>query len=295
MEDVLILKGVGGFYTVLRQGGGIAVCRPRGRFRKDGVVPLPGDRATAELAPEGQEGYLLELLPRKNALSRPAVANVDQLVVVLSLSRPRPDLLLCDKLLLQAQVWGIAPVLALNKLDQADAGVLAALEAEYAATGYPLLPLSAARGDGLQALRAQLAGKVSCLAGQSATGKTSLLNALVPELSLPTGGLAAKTQRGRHTTRHTQLCPLPWGGAVVDTPGFSLLEPDAIEPETLAGLYPEMRRAQEDCRFAGCLHAAEPDCGVKALLPQAKLSQGRYERYLVLLEQMKEARRRQYD
>jgi len=294
MENVLILKGVGGFYTVLRQGGEIAVCRPRGRFRKDGVTPLPGDRAAADLPPDGQEGYLLELRPRKNVLTRPAVVNVDQLVVVLSLSRPKPDLLLCDKLLLQAEAWGIAPVLALNKLDEADAGALAALEQEYAAAGYPLLPLSAARGDGMEALRRALAGKVSCLAGQSATGKTSLLNTLVPELALPVGGLA-KTQRGRHTTRHTQLCPLPWGGTVADTPGFSLLEPGTMEPEQLSALYPEMRQATEECRFAGCLHASEPDCAVKALLAEGKLSQGRYERYLELLEVLKEFRRRQYD
>ncbi len=282
----VILKGVGGFYTLLSEGEE-HVCKARGRFRKDGVKPLPGDIADFE------DGYLLELHERKNVLARPAVANIDRLVVTLAFSKPAPDFLLVDRLLLQAAMHSISAILVVNKSDsRKDKETLAAAEG-YRAAGFELVVCSAKSGEGLEALTPLLANKTSAFAGQSAVGKSSLLNALFPALSLKTGELSARTERGKHTTRHAELIPLTGGGLVVDTPGFSLLETEAIEPWELAALYPEFREYIELCRFPACLHHTEPDCAVKANLKPE--SGGRYERYLTILEELNQKRRHRFD
>ena len=281
----VILKGVGGFYTLASEGQEY-VCKARGRFRKDGVTPLPGDIADFE------DGYLLELRERRNALTRPSVANVDQLIVTVAFSRPAPDFLLVDRLLIQAAAHAIGAILVVNKSDRKDDKTLAAADG-YRAAGYPIVVCSAKSGEGLEALLPLLTDKTSALAGQSAVGKSSLLNAILPELCLKTGDLSAKTERGRHTTRHAELIPLPGGGLVVDTPGFSLLETEALEPEALAALYPEFREYIGHCRFRACLHHTEPDCAVKANLKPE--SSGRYVRYLEILEELTEKRRHRFD
>ena len=289
----LILKGVGSFYTVLDAQGEEHVCRARGRFRKESVTPVPGDHVRFLHNP-GEDGRIVEILPRRNILTRPAVANVDKLMIVMAASLPRPDLLLVDKLLLQCEQAHITPVLVLNKCDERDEALYASILAQYEKTGYALHAVSAHSGAGLERLREELTGSVCCFAGQSAVGKSSLLNALLPELSLAVGGLSRKTERGRHTTRHAELW-LASGGALVDTPGFSLLDTEMIEPETLSTLYPEMREHAGECRFAKCLHESEPDCAVKALLQSGMISQERYERYLLILEELKEKRKHKYD
>ena len=287
-----ILKGIGSFYTVLDQGK-TCVCKARGRFRKDGLSPVPGDRAVYTIGEDGK-GYLLDILPRKNLLLRPAVANVDKLFIVLSASRPRMDLTLCDKLLLQCEKANIVPVIVCNKCDEEEDDAFAALAAQYMPAAYAVLCASAKTGEGLDRIAAAMAGCVSCFAGQSAVGKSSLLNALVPGLCLETGGLSRKTERGRHTTRHAELYPV-FGGAVVDTPGFSLLDIWGMEPEELASFYPEMRSARTQCRFPACLHISEPDCAVKSLLCAGKLHPARYERYQEFIEELKEMRKHRYD
>ncbi len=296
MEEGLLLKGVGGFYTVRTPGGEMVECKARGRFRKDGVTPLCGDRV---LFARQKEGYALlaEILPRKNALIRPPVANITQLVIVLSASAPKPDFLLCDKLLLCAALYHIRPLVVLNKCEQADAGVQQALRDEYA-NCCETLCVSAHTGTGMEILCGKLGkqGEISCFAGQSAVGKSSLLNALLPELHLPVGDLARKTERGRHTTRHAQLWPYGQG-AVLDTPGFSLLELPDPPPsqEELDRAYPEFGDGPQRCRFAGCSHITEPGCGVKELLEQGRLSKGRYQRYTEICQQFQEMRKHQYD
>ncbi len=281
----VILKGIGGFYTLSSEGQQY-VCKARGRFRKDGVKPLPGDIADFE------DGYLLELRERKNELLRPAVANIEQLVVTVAFSRPAPDFLLVDRLLIQAASHSIGALLVFNKSDRMDDKTMLAAD-EYRAAGYELAVCSAKSGEGLEALPPLLAGKTSALAGQSAVGKSSLINALFPDMSLKTGDLSAKTERGRHTTRHAELIPLPSGGFVVDTPGFSLLETEALEPEALAALYPEFKEYVGQCRFAACLHNTEPDCAVKASLRPE--SMGRHQRYLTILNELTEKRKHRFD
>lgn len=288
-----ILKGVGSFYTVLA-GGEAHICKARGRFRKEGLAPVPGDWVSFE-AGGSTEGYLLEIHPRRNLLTRPAVANVDKLFIVMAASYPQMDLFLCDKLLFQCRALSIAPVLLCNKCDGgADAEAFGALAAQYGPAGYTVLATSAKTGEGLEAVAAQMEGCVSCFAGQSAVGKSSLLNALVPGLGLEVGGLSRKTERGKHTTRHAELFPA-FGGAVADTPGFSLLDMREMEPWDLSKFYPEMARARESCRFPECLHLTEPDCAVKPLLETGGLHPLRYQRYQAFLDELKEKRKHRYD
>jgi ribosome biogenesis GTPase len=213
-----ILKGVGGCYTVFSHGERYD-CKARGRFRNQGVVPMVGDRV-AFLPPEGgRDGYLLDILPRSNRLRRPAVSNVDQLVVVISADRPEPDLMLVDRLLVDARLVGVEPLLALNKTDLAE-NRFAGIAAQYATI--PALGTSARSGDGMEELAARLAGRTACFAGQSGVGKTSLINRLCPGMAGgEIGDLSEDGGRGRHTTRRAELLPLPGGGWVVDTPVFA--------------------------------------------------------------------------
>lgn len=289
----LILKGVGSFYTVLADDGREVVCRARGRFRREGMRPAVGDRVRFQ--EEGDGCRIDDILPRKNLLIRPAAANLDKLFIVLAASAPKADLLLLDKLLLQCVVAGVTPVIVLNKCDEEPDGMRETLRREYAAAGYRFLFTSAATGEGAQELKNEINGCVCCFAGQSAVGKSSLINAILPGLLLETGELSRKTEHGRHTTRHAQLW-LVWGGAVLDTPGFSLLDTEALEPEQLAELYPEMRGKRKDCRFAQCMHWKEPGCAVKGNVGNdGSISHGRYERYLLIANELMEKRKHKYD
>ena len=292
MEQGLLLKGVGGFYTVLLENGEELTASARGKFRHEGLTPVCGDRVRLERQQEGLSA-LVEILPRKNLLLRPQVANIDQLVIVLSASAPKPDLLLCDKLLLQALPLGIEPLIAVNKCDEGDSAAVGAIFSEYGGH-FSVLSLSAHTGENAQALSERLANRVSCFAGQSAVGKSSLLNALLPALNLQVGGLARKTERGRHTTRTAELWPYR-GGAVLDTPGFSLLELSALEQGELDAAYREFGDAPTRCRFTGCTHRTEPDCAVKALLLSGVLSPGRYARYVELCTAFEQMRKNRYN
>lgn len=295
MAEGIILKGVGGFYTVLGPEGETYTCRPRGRFRKARTTPLPGDRVVFALPQAVQsEAWIDEILPRKNLLTRPAVANIDTLMIVLAASAPKPDLLLVDKLLIQCEAIGVRPVLLINKCDEADGGMYDVVRRDYANTGYPILNVSALSGEGMDALQSELSGRICCFAGQSAVGKSSLLNRLKPELALPTGEMSVKTERGRHTTRHAELWPA-FGGAIVDTPGFSLLDLTELTPETLRELYPEMRPYNGRCRFALCLHRREPDCAVQEACGRGEIPAERYARYLLLLDELIQCKEHKYD
>ena len=287
-----IIKGIGGFYTVALDDGIQVQCKARGLFRKEGITPMVGDLVET-LPQDGGEWSLRTILPRKNALTRPPVSNIDQLVVVLAASAPKPDWQLADKLIVQSKLLDIAPLLVLNKLDERDTEVEQDFLSDYG-DHFPAFCVSAKSGMGLDALSNALAGQVSCFAGQSAVGKSSLLNALIPELALETGELTKKTDRGRHTTRHAELWPYR-GGAVLDTPGFSLFETTAITQQQLNGCYPEFGDAPQRCRFAGCAHITEPDCAVRELLSSGGLSAGRYHRYVELCKQIQQRRLTKYD
>lgn len=234
-----------------------------------------------------------EILPRKNALVRPAVANVDQLFIVVSAAKPAADYGLVDKMLIYALHSDLPAVIGINKLDQDKKGRAGQISERYAKCGAGIVSFSAQTGEGLEAVREMLRGKCTCLAGQSAVGKSSLLNALFPELKLETGGLSKKTERGRHTTRHSELLYIKEIDAIVtDTPGFSILEVMELEPEELRDYFPEFYGIQ--CRFDSCLHYKEPGCEVIDCARAGKLPPGRYEGYLKLLEELFERRDKRY-
>jgi ribosome biogenesis GTPase / thiamine phosphate phosphatase len=290
-----IIKGVGGFYEVL-SGTSIFTCRARGKFRRDKLTPTIGDNV--EFTPgNGEElGFVDGILPRRNALKRPPVANVDTLVLVTSAGNPEPDLLLLDKLLAAAASLDMEKLLVINKCDTAEEATLQAMAAQYTKAVSAVLFLSAKSGRGREQLLERLQGRCSCFAGQSGVGKSSLLNCLFPDSkALETGSVSEKSMRGKHTTRHVELLPIPGGGEVADTPGFSLLEVDEMEPAELPGRYPEFEPYTGQCRFAGCLHDSEPGCAVKAAVALGHIPPERMQRYKEILKEIREKWRNRYD
>lgn len=275
--------------------GILYTCRARGIFRREKLTPFIGDEI--EFTPgSGEElGYVDKLLPRRNALKRPPVANVDALVVVTSAGNPEPDLLLLDKLLISAYGNGMEILLVINKCDLAGPGATEAIAKQYAGAVSVVIPMSAKSGLGREALLDRLKGRCSCLAGQSGVGKSSILNCLFPGRNIETGGMSAKISRGKHTTRHVELLLIPGGGEVADTPGFSLMELEEMEPPDLPGRYPEFASYAGKCRFAGCLHDSEPDCAVKAVAAEGRIPPERLQRYREILKETREKWRSRYD
>ncbi len=288
-----IIKGIGGFYYILPENGDPVIeCKARGKFRSEKITPMVGDEVEY-LIPASGHAAVEKILPRKNVLVRPPVANIDQLLIVLSASCPAPDWLLVDKLIIQAELAHILPVLVLNKNDSADPDILSAFQKDYG-KHFLCTFVSAKTEEGIDVLKDLLSGKISCFCGQSAVGKSTLINKLLPQLDLETGELARKTNRGRHTTRKAELWPC-FDGAVLDTPGFSLFDPKLIEQDDLNRCYPEFRGLTSECRFPGCMHITEPGCAVRELVLSGGISKGRYERYKILAKDFEQRRKHRYD
>ena len=281
-----ILRGIGSFYTVLcDEDGQEYTLRAQKKLRHQKMTPMVGDRVRFTPGQGEENGWLEEILPRKSMIVRPAVANVDMLMLVVA-SVPQPDLLLVDKLILRANAGNMTPAICVNKIDLGSE-LAAQLEREYAGTQLRVFSASAKTGEGVEELREAMRGRVTCLAGQSAVGKSSLLNRLFG-LELETGGLSRKTERGRHTTRRSEMMVLD-GMLVLDTPGFSLLElEENIEPEAFAQLYPEYNALAGECRFQPCQHDREPGCAVHAAVDRGELSAERWARYRELLTEVRE-------
>ena len=281
-----ILRGIGSFYTVLcDEDGQEYTLRAQKKLRPQKLTPMVGDRVRFTPGQGEENGWLEELLPRKSLMLRPSVANVDMLMLVVA-SVPQPDLLLVDKLILRANAGNMQPAICVNKIDLGD-DLARQIEREYAGTQLRVFAVSAQTGEGVEALREAMRGKVTCLAGQSAVGKSSLLNRLFG-LELETGGLSRKTERGRHTTRRSEMMALD-GMFVLDTPGFSLLElEETMEPEAFAQLYPEYNALAGECRFQPCQHDREPGCAVHAAVDRGELSPERWARYRELLGEVRE-------
>ncbi len=285
-----IMKGIGGFYYV-ETPEGLIECRARGRFRKDGETPVVGDIVTVKRTEEDKEkGYVEEIEPRKNVFIRPPVANIDQLVIAISVKDPEPNLLLADRLTVTAEAAGVSSVICITKCDL-DAEKAEKIAEIYQKSGYPVLSISSKDGVGIDAVKEILQNKTTALAGNSGVGKSSLLNELCASFDLVTGSVSEKTKRGRHTTRHTELLKLPFGGFVFDTPGFSSYETEGIAAEELANLFPDFEGFTTGCRFAGCAHVAEPSCSVKEAVEAGKISNERYENYTILYKELKEKKK----
>lgn len=289
MKEGVIIKGVGSFYDVL-VGSEVFRCRPRGRFRKLGITPMVGDRVRFTPGTQVSEGTLEEILPRKNTLIRPSVANIDSLAVVAAAAQPDPDYYLIDKLMISAERMGISILLVINKIDLANPKELDKLRSQYANSGYPVYCVSGKYGEGIEELSRAMKG-ITTLAGQSGVGKSTIINNLNPQIKLETGKVSEKIQRGRHTTRHVELLILPYGGMVVDTPGFSQVELADMEPVELQESYPEFEKYRYKCHFNGCLHVTEPGCQVRQAIEEGSIPESRYERYVNIIEEIKENRR----
>ena len=293
MANGRILRGIGGFYYILPEHGqDVVECKARGKLRSEKMTPMVGDLVTYEPQENGQAA-LESILPRKNLLIRPPVSNIDQLLIVLSASVPEPDWLLADKLIIQAKMAGIAPFMVLNKCDEQKADIVSSFLADYG-QHFPCLCVSAETGENIDVLKDILKGRVSCFSGQSAVGKSSLINAILPGLELETGSLSKKTDRGKHTTRRAELWPA-FGGAVLDTPGFSLFDPELIEQENLDRCYPEFGKLPSECQFAGCMHISEPGCAVKNMVKSGGMTASRYDRYRLLAKEFETRRKHRYD
>ena len=275
LEKGVVLKGVGGNYDVAC-GTETVRCRAGGKVRQEGVLAC-GDRVTLRRSASG--GYITGREPRRNSLIRPAIANIDQLVILCSQAPPVTDPYLVDKVTVVALYQGIQPVILLSK---ADLDPSPALEEAYRRAGFPVLRASAVTGEGIEALKARLAGKISAFTGNSAIGKSSLLNRVDGRFSLQVGEMSQKIQRGRHTTRHVELLRLENGGFVADTPGFSTFETnqyDIIRKEELAGCFREFVPYLGQCRFQDCSHTAERNCALRQAVGDGEIPRSRYESY----------------
>lgn len=294
MPEGLILKGIGGFYQVEGKNG-LYECKTRGIFRKKGISPLPGDYVQFTITSENlREGWIEEIKERKNAFVRPPVANVKQLAIVIAGLSPEPDYLLVDKLLISALKNDIQPIIIINKTDLLDTEYLQSMEANYQATGFPVIPMSKITMQGYDKLHDRLRGSCTVFAGQSGVGKSTILNIIMDEWVMETNTVSEKIQRGRHTTRHVQLLPLDCRGYVVDTPGFSSFSLEGFKHDELAWYYPEFEKVQETCRFHGCSHVNEPDCAIKKAVTTGEISSRRYECYRKLYEELKESYEQRY-
>ena len=287
-----IVKGIAGFYYVHVAESGIYECKAKGAFRNQKVKPLVGDNVRLEVLDEEQKkGNIEEILPRKNELIRPAVANIDQALVIFAAAKPKPNFNLLDRFLILMQYQKVPAVVCFNKQDMVEQEELQLLRATYESAGYPVLFTSAAKQEGIQAVRDLLKGKTTTVAGPSGVGKSSLINLLSPEAEMETGDISRKIERGKHTTRHSELFALDEDTFICDTPGFSSIYLPDMEKEELGIYFPEIAEYEPLCRFQGCAHIHEPGCGVKDALEEKKISPIRYENYKLLYEELKDKRR----
>lgn len=283
-----ITKGIGGFYYVKAEDGLVYSCRARGKFRKDGITPVVGDNVQIDVTDSSKkEGYVTEIFPRKNVFFRPPVSNIDQLLVTFAAKEPEPALELIDKLTVTAVAQGVTCAICINKTEL-DREFAASIAEEYRLAGFPVLLCSALEKEGIDELKSLLQGKTTALAGSSGVGKSSLLNAMGENFTLKTGIVSDKIKRGKHTTRHTELFPLSFGGFVFDTPGFGSFEVEKMMAQDISALFPEIAAHEGDCRFPGCSHIKEPDCSVKEALLGGKIGTHRYESYCALYQTLKD-------
>ncbi len=298
-----ILKGIAGFYYIETFDGKVYECKAKGIFRKSNLKPLVGDDVEIDIIDEEKMlGNITDILPRKNQLLRPPVANVDQAVILFAIVKPNPSYNLLDRFLIMMRQQNLPVIICFNKQDIATKEEQQELYDAYEKCGYKVLFISVHEGNGLDELKELLKGKTTTLAGPSGVGKSSLLNKLVPDADMQTGELSRKIERGKNTTRHSELFFVKdlfdetdgsddfKGTYVIDTPGFTSLEMRDVTADTLMQYYPEFTEYEPMCRFGGCSHIAEPDCGVKDALKEGKISQVRYDNYKVLWEELKNMR-----
>ncbi len=287
-----IVKGISGFYYVHVVESGIYECKAKGIFRQQKMKPLVGDDVEIDIISEEKKtGNVAAILPRKNALIRPAVANVDQALLIFAAASPNPNFNLLDRFLVMMGRQDVPVILCFNKCDLITEEQQQEIASIYEASGCKILFVSAKKELGLKKLQEILEGKTTTVAGPSGVGKSSLINLLAPEACMETGEISKKIERGRHTTRHAELIQLKGDGYIMDTPGFSSLYLPEMEKEELQDCYPEFAAFEPYCRFQGCSHIREPDCGVKEALSEGKIHPVRYENYCQLYGELKDRKK----
>lgn len=291
MVEGVILKGIGGFYYIDTENG-VYETRARGIFRKEGIRPTVGDRVRMSVLDEGnKKGSLDEILPRRNELIRPRVSNVDQAVIVFAAKSPNINVDLLTRFLILVEEQELDIVLVINKIDRDKKQSYLAIAEEYRRAGYVVVCSSAESGEGIEALREALQGKTSVFAGPSGVGKSTLINTAFPGLTLQTGEISEKIQRGRHTTRHAELMQVAENSYLVDSPGFTSLTLNHIPSEKLQYYFREFTPFLHKCYYNGCIHQNEPDCAIKEQVG-TNISQNRYDRYVGIYVELLEDERR---
>lgn len=283
-----IIKGISGFYYVHTAESGVYECKAKGSFRNQKMKPYVGDNVEiAVLDEEAKKGNIERILPRENLLIRPAVVNIDLALIIFAAAKPQPNFNLLDRFLVMMQYQKVPVTICFNKTDLVTEEELHVFSDVYERCGYPVVYTSAGEKQGIDKLLSILEGKTTAVAGPSGVGKSSLVNCLQPEAGMQTGEISRKIERGRHTTRHTEIIPVHGNTYIMDTPGFSTLDLPGLEKEMLQQFYPEFAEFEPFCRFQGCSHISEPDCGVKEALAEGKISSLRYDNYRLLYGECK--------
>lgn len=287
-----IIKGIAGFYYIHEPEHGIYACKAKGIFRNEKIKPLVGDLVEFEVTHEGdKEGNIVKILPRKNALIRPAVANVDQAMIVFAVAKPMPNLNMLDRFLILMDMQHVETIICFNKTDVSQQEEIDRLGQIYSNCGSTILFTSVEKNEGIDTVRDILQNKTTVMAGPSGVGKSSMMNILKPEAAMETGDISRKIQRGRHTTRHSELFHLEGRTYVMDTPGFTSLYINDIDADELKHYFAEFEPYEGYCRFNGCVHINEPDCAVKKALQNGEISRSRYDNYVTFYDELKSQRR----
>ena len=287
-----IIKGIGGFYYVVCENGVTYECKAKGVFRNRKIKPLVGDNVEIEiLDAEKNLGNIEDILPRFNWLNRPAVANVDQTVIIFAVSAPAPNFNLLDRFLINMEQHEVPTIICFNKIDLEGFRQSEDICRSYTKSGYEVLFISAESGYGINTLEAVIKGKTTVFAGPSGVGKSSTLNSLFPDANVQTGGLSEKIQRGKHTTRHSELMFVDDDTYIMDTPGFSSLYTEGIEVDNLKLYFPEIAAYTGTCKFNMCNHISEPGCLVKEAVGDGRISKMRYDDYVMIYNELKEKRK----
>jgi len=285
----IILKGIGGFYYVKEDiSKQIYECKPRGIFRKNSITPLPGDKVGFSVLDENEKlGSMDSILPRSSELVRPAIANIDQIVIVVSAKAPSTDFMLLDKLLITAEMKRLRAIICINKIDLED-DIAKNIKDIYSLIGYDCIEISSIKDIGYESLQDRLKDHMNVFAGQSGVGKSTILNHIMDAWVMPTGSVSIKIERGKHTTRHAEILELKYGGYIADTPGFSSFELADIQYNELENYYPEFRKFSNTCKFTSCSHILEPECPIREAVEHGEIDSNRFKRYIQLYNELKD-------
>ena len=287
-----IVKGIAGFYYVHVVESGVYECKAKGVFRKDGQKPLVGDNVEIDVLEEEEKtGNIIKILPRKNELIRPAVANVDQALVVFAVTKPKPHFNLLDRFLIMMESKKVPVILCFNKKDIAGNPQIQELREIYENCGYPIVFASARKEENISEIKAFLEGKTTVIAGPSGVGKSSIINLLQNDIRMKTGEVSRKIDRGKHTTRHSELITINENSYIMDTPGFSSLYVNEFDKEELKYFFTEFAPYEGHCRYNGCVHVHEPGCAVKEALEKGEIHKVRYNNYLDMYDELQRKRR----